>query len=247
MFFIFSKILINLIYPFTWIITLLILSLFNRNAGLRRHYLIASISLLLIFSNPFLLNLFAKYWDINPTTPIGSYSCAIILGGFVSEDKDGNGYFNTASDRFIQAIKLKNSGKADNLLFSGGNGNLLPGGFREADWLLTELKNYKIADSSIIIEKNSRNTLENAKFSKNLLNSKKLAPPYLLVTSAFHMRRSMFTFEKTGIDVLPYSANYIAGREKATFDTFIPSAEALLKWNIYIKEIIGFVAYYFKT
>lgn len=201
----------------------------------------------MLFSNPFLLNSFAQYWDINSNASESTYSCAIVLGGFVSEDKSGNGYFNTASDRFIQAIKLKNSGRAENLLFTGGNGNLLPSGFREADWLAHELKNYGIADSAILIENNSRNTFENAQFSRSLLQAKKLHPPYLLVTSAFHMRRSLYTFKKMGLDVIPYSANYIAGREKVSLDSFIPSAETLLKWNVYIKEVIGFSAYYFKA
>jgi len=247
MFFVFSKLLVNLIYPFSWIGILLLFSLFLKNPISKRRCLIASIAVFILFSNPFFLNSFAYYWDISAKNSESKYSCAIILGGFVSEDKDGNGYFNTASDRFIQAIKLKSSGRAENLLFTGGNGNLLPSGFREADWLSKELKNYTIADSTILIEKNSRNTLENAQFSKNLLQSKKLRPPYLLVTSAFHMRRSLYTFKKMGIDVVPHSANYIAGREKVSFDNFIPSAETLLKWNVYIKEVIGFCVYYFKS
>ncbi|MGV3508703.1 MAG: YdcF family protein [Sphingobacteriaceae bacterium] len=174
------------------------------------------------------------------------YSCAIVLGGFVSEDQNGEGYFNDSSDRFIQAIKLKTSGVTDKLLFTGGNADLNPSGFREAEWISSQLNEFNIPDSSVLIEKNSRNTLENARFSKALLEKNRLAPPYLLVTSAFHMRRSLLTFKTMGVEVVPYSSNYIAGRDKLSFDDFLPRLDILSTWNFYIKEVVGFWAYKLK-
>jgi uncharacterized SAM-binding protein YcdF (DUF218 family) len=95
------------------------------------------------------------------------------------------------------------------LLFTGGNASLKPTGFREADWISAELNSYRISKDEILIEKDSRNTLENAQFSKKLLEAKGLPPPYLLITSAFHMRRSLQTFKNAGLNVIPYSCNYI--------------------------------------
>ena len=246
MFFILSKLLINLIYPFTWISIALLCALLIKNPKYKKRCLVIAFSLLILFSNPFLLNLFARYWDIETTPDDKKYSCAIILGGFVSESQNGEGYFNGSSDRFIQALKLKISGKADNLLFSGGNASLIPGKFREADWLSAELIHYNIADSTVLIENQSRNTLENARFTKTLLLSENLPPPYLLVTSAFHTRRSLSVYKKMGLQVVPYSCNFIAGRDKLSLDSFIPSAGTLQTWNFYIKEVIGSFVYYFK-
>ena len=96
MFFILSKLLLIFILPLTWILALLIIAILTKKNNLKRRFLILSVALLLIFSDPFLLDQFAKVWDIAPV-PLknsGSYSCAIVLGGFTAEDTNGNGFFN---------------------------------------------------------------------------------------------------------------------------------------------------------
>lgn len=247
MFFILSKVLVNLIYPITWISLGILGSFVFKSAGLKKKALVCSSIMLILFSNPYLLNLFARGWDIHTRMPAGHFSCAIVLGGFVSENQTGVGYFNGASDRFIQAIRLQKAGMVKRLLFTGGNANLIPNAFSESDWISQEIKKYGIPDSVVIIENRARNTLENAQLSFELIKRHRLKAPYLVVTSACHMRRSLQTFKNAGVEVVPYSCNYIAGREKTTFYSFIPSAEALYKWNIYIKEVIGYIAYSLQT
>lgn len=241
MFFLFSKLLLVFIFPFTWISALLVAALIVRNLKLKFRLATAAIILLLIFSNPFLLNQFAKRWDV-PSAPLKNtkpYSCAVVLGGFTSEDSKGNGFFTGAADRFIEGVKLLNTGKVSHILISSGNGNLFHDNFKEADWVKTQLVLFKVPDSCILIENRSRNTLENAAFSKLILNSKHLQPPYVLVTSAYHMRRSLDIFKKTGIAVIPYSCDYIAGTGGVSLGDFIPSADALGGWNTYIKQVVG--------
>lgn len=198
--------------------------------------------LLVLFTNPFLFNQFAQSWDIAPYKPDNKqYSCVIVLGGFSSGESKGKGYFSFSADRFIQGIKLLHKKKASHILITGGTGSLLPDDYREAEWANKQLQDFGIPDSVILIENNSRNTLENAEFSNEMLKKAKLSPPYLLVTSAFHMRRSLMIFKKAGIDVAPYPANYII-RRKAVISDLVPSAETLFYWNIYIKEVVGYVA-----
>ncbi|MDB5131093.1 MAG: hypothetical protein JWR02_842 [Mucilaginibacter sp.] len=248
MFFIFSKLLVIFIYPFTWILGFLIAGVAVKKSHLKRRLLITAAVLALIFSDTFLLDQFAKRWDISPV-PLknsGSYSCVIVLGGFTGEDANGNGYFNTAADRFIEGLKLIATGKASHILISSGNGNLLHDKFAEADWVKTQLKAFKVPDSCVLIENRSRNTIENAAFSKAVINARHLPPPYLLVTSAFHMRRSLGIFKKAKLDVIPYPCNYLAGNGKTSPDSFTPSADALDKWNIYIKEVVGTLVNYLK-
>jgi len=248
MFFILSKTLVVLLSPTLWIFTLVIIGFGTKRPALRKRLLSASLILFLLFSNTFLLNQFARWWDVQPASlPADkTYSCAIVLGGFGSEDMKKKGYFNFAADRFIQAIKLKTEGKVSRLLISGGNGQLFPTDFRESDWALSELKDVKIPDSGILIENRSRNSYENALFTKQLLDTQNLKPPYLLITSAYHMRRAMYTYKKMGIDIIPFPCNYFAGRSKTTFPDFIPRASALAGWEIYLKEVVGYAAYYFK-
>ena len=245
MFFSLSKIFIYFLAPFVWIFILVVIGLITKRKKLKRICFIISFFLFLLFSNPFLLNQFAKMWDVQQTIlPADkSYSAAIILGGYASEDAEQYGYFNIAADRFIQAIKLKTEGKVSHVLISGGNGKLFPTDYRESDWVFTQLRNLKIPDSTILVENRSRNSYENALFSKNILDSVKLYSPYILVTSAYHMRRALYIYKKMGLDVIPYPCNYIAGRNKISATDFIPSAGTLSYWEIYIKEIVGYAMY----
>lgn len=242
MYFILSKLLLLFILPLTWILILLIISWISKSKKWKYRCLVGAIVLLVLFTNPFLFNQFAQSWDIAPyKADSKKYSCAIILGGFSTSDGNNGGYFNTGADRFLQGIKLMSTGQASHMLITGGNGNLIPGGFREGLWVQKQLKEFNYPDSAILIESESKNTLENAKFSKEMLQKAKLSPPYLLVTSAFHMRRSLMIFKKAGIDVVPYPANYLVRRKFMASD-IIPQADILSSWNIYIKEVIGYVA-----
>ncbi len=243
MFFILSKLLVYLLYPISWILVLLMIACFIKSRKYQRRTLITALVLLLFFSNSFLLNQFAKYWDIAPyhSTTVSNYSCAIILGGYVSEDENGKGFLNWSADRFIQGIKLEETGKVSHILISGGSASLNPDAFIEADWISAELKAFHIPDSIILVEKKSRNTLENIQFSKAILEDKHLPPPYLLVTSAFHMRRALLICKKADIKVVAYPCNYFAGNGIISAGDFIPSAQTSSDWNIYLKELVGYM------
>lgn len=244
MFFTFSKLLIYFIFPISWIIVLLVFACFTKHKKYRHSSIIAAVTLLFLFSNPFLLNQFAKQWDVQTTTLKKlNYSCALILGGYISEDNTGHGFLNAAADRYIQGIKLKENKTVSHLLFTGGSANLVPDkfNFTEGNWIKTEVRNFNIADSCLLFEKKSRNTIENIQFSKAILEAKRLPPPYLLVTSAFHMRRALLICKKANLNVVPYPCNFFAGKGIFTFADFIPSAQTLSDWNVYIKELIGYV------
>lgn len=246
MYFFFSKVLAFLIVPFYWILALVVIALIIKNKKAKRRLCIAAISLTLLFSMPVFLNQFANHWDVYPPQADNTkYSCVIVLGGFAGPGKFGTGYFGGAADRFIQGAKLKTSGKAKYILFSGANGSLEKNDFIEADWARAQLKELNYPDSVILTEGRSKNTLENAKFSNTILQQKHLAPPYLLVTSAFHMRRAMATFKKAGVPVVPYPCNFIAGG-RFSFIQLIPKAEILPKWDIYTKELVGYAVLWFK-
>jgi uncharacterized SAM-binding protein YcdF (DUF218 family) len=250
MFFFFSKILLIFILPFSWILALLIAALFVKKPPLKRRLLIISIALSLVFTNPFLFNLFASHWDIKPAplTKKGPYSCVIVLGGFSGEDGKGQGHFNESADRFIQGLKLYTAGRATRIFISGGNGNLVRDkyNYAEADWVKTQLQQLKVPDSCILTEDQSRNTIENAAFAKPVLEKNHLQPPYILVTSAFHMRRSLGIFKKANIDVVPYPCNYMTVNENFSMNQFIPDGEIIGNWNFYIKELVGTTVNIFK-
>jgi len=248
MYFILSKILLFLLLPLYWIIALLVIALISKNPKRKKKFLLAAIIVCYLFTTPFFLKAFEKAWDIEPYPANDSkkYSCVIVLGGFSSSGKFAGGYFNSSADRFIQGVKLMETKQASHILISGGNCSLLPGGFREADWVKTQLTQFNIPDSLILIENNSKNTIENARFSKTLLEKSHLPPPYLLVTSAFHMRRSLMIFKKAGINVVPYPSNYLGSEVNFAPNNFLPEANTLSNWEYYTKEVVGYVVNYFK-
>ncbi|AYL96897.1 YdcF family protein [Mucilaginibacter celer] len=242
MFFIFSKVLSFLMNLLLWVFAFLLIALFGKNAKRKRKFLIWGIVILYIFSNSLLINIFSWNWDIRSADikPGAKYSCAIVLGGFSADDGKGSGFFNMAADRFIQGLRLKRMGKANKILITSGNGLLMPSAYREADWSRQQYKDLQVPDSCLLIENKSRNTIENAAFTKQLLQQQKLKGPYLLVTSAFHMRRSLMIFKKQGIDVIPYACNFSNRYFTFSPEDLLPSAGAMAGWGMYIKEVIGY-------
>lgn len=242
MYFILSKVLLFLITPFWWVCFLLIAALICKRPRLKKRLFIASAVVFVIFSNPLLLRLVSSWWNYPSNEVNGKYSCAIVLGGFASEKKGGSGYFNPACDRFIEGTELQATGRVSHILISSGNASLQPDGFREADWVKKELLKFNVPDSAILIESKSRNTIENAEFSKKILLAKHLPPPYLLVTGSFHMRRALYIFKKAGIAVIPYTSEYSAPFNGLSIGDLIPRPEVLSDWNTYTKEMIGYIA-----
>ncbi|WP_457128976.1 YdcF family protein [Mucilaginibacter sp. HD30] len=224
------------------------MAIFKLNKTSSRRYIFAGLILVYVFSVPLLFKGFTRLWDVKPgsiKTDSVKYSGVIVLGGFSGAGVNGGGQFNRASDRFITATLLLTTGKAGHILISGGNGELVPGAYREAPWAKLQLQKLGIADSLILTEGNSRNTIENLEFSKKVLLAHKLKPPYLLVTSAFHMRRSLMICRKKGIDAVPYPCNYLTDNRHLKLTDVVPQADVLSSWEFYLKEVVGYVVNYF--
>jgi uncharacterized SAM-binding protein YcdF (DUF218 family) len=115
----------------------------------------------------------------------------------------------------------------------------------EAKYVKDYLLSIGIPDSAIIVECKSKNTYDNAVFTKELIGADPSRSD-LLITSGYHMRRSMACFEKAGFNVHPYAVDLCSGKRKFVFDhLFIPNLSALDKWDMLIHEWMGFVSYYF--
>jgi len=234
-----------LLSPFNWIVIFILAGLLLRGNRTKKICRIFALCVFLFFSNPLLLECYAKWWQPVPVTinKNTSYSCGIIPGGFASPDAFGNGYFNATADRFIQAEKLYKQGNISHILISGGNGKVNDKNFREGSWVKGELIAMGIPDSVIFIEDQSNNTADNAAFAKQILDSLQLKPPYLLITSAQHIPRASLLFKTAGVLTEPYPCSYIAGRSKFSFSSLIPQFSVLLTWDFYLKETFGYIWY----
>jgi uncharacterized SAM-binding protein YcdF (DUF218 family) len=238
-----SAVLSWVLSPFNWLVVLLLIAWIVKKRSLKKTALIFAAALFIVFGNQWLFNWYVKKWQPAPVAvnPALHYSCGIVPGGFASPDENANGYFNSSADRFIQAVKLYKLGEIQHLLISGGNGKTDENNFQEAAWVKGELLTFGIPDSVIFIEDQSNNTKENAINSKLILDSLHLPPPYLLITSAFHMPRAALLFKKAGLPIDLFPCNYTAGRGNATLSDLIPGLSVMMSWNVYLKEAVGYV------
>lgn len=240
MLFVLSKLLIFFLRPFVWICILLILALFKKKY--RRRLLGLSLLLLFFFSNSFIIGKVANWYE--PAYPRNQvYDVGIVLGGYSSYNKYTNKIaFGSSSDRLFQAISLFKQHKIQRILLSSGNANLIDTVAKEADLTLHYLQEVGIPDSCIMIENQSRNTLENAKFSLSRIRKEIPNAKILVITSAWHIPRSKLIFSRFPQSGLNYYPTDFLGKASYDFSDFIiPDATALSNWDKIIKEWVGYL------
>ncbi len=247
MFFILSKLLNFLIAPLSWIIALLVWSLLTKSLKRKRILVISVCSMLYLFSNAFLFNEVMGKWELQTKkySQLKTYDVGIVLGGMLAYDGEFDRLmFMRGTDRIMQAIELYKRGYIKKILYSGGSGSILRPDFKEAIYARRYLLTLGIPDSAIIIETESNNTRENALFSKAVLQKQCPQGKFLLITSAFHMRRAMGCFNKVGVTTDYYSTDRYSGLRAFVFDNLlIPNVGTLLQWHMLLHEMTGFVVY----
>lgn len=248
MFFIISKLLAFIIAPVVWITALLIWSLLTKDARKKQKRLIITFIVFYFFSNSFILDEFMRPYEtpaVSENSLQGTYDAGIVLGGMIAYDPTLiRPQFSRAVDRLMQAVVLYKDGKIRKIFLSGGSGSILEKDVLEAQILKNYLLKLGIPDSSILTESHSKNTRENALFSKPILDSFNKNGRFLLITSAMHMPRAKRCFEKVGIHVTPFSVDRYSGPRKFVFDhVFIPTTGALDGWNVLLHEWLGLLTY----
>jgi uncharacterized SAM-binding protein YcdF (DUF218 family) len=247
MFFILSKTLNFFISPFNWMLLLLLWWLFTKNKNRKRKLGIALLCLFFIFTNPYLIHRISLAWQAPKKELVTGeqYNAGILLAGFVGfQYKTKQGHYGGASDRLIQSIRLYKLGHIKKILITGGSGNPWRQQYKEADFVKEQLIEMGIPAEDVIKENRSRNTFENAVYTKQILDSLQIKEPYLLITSAMHMKRSQMVFQKTGINATSFPCNFSAISNPQTFlQIIVPSYDALRGWDIFLKEAVGVLMY----
>ncbi len=196
---------------------------------------------LYLITIPFICNnvMRALEGSINPPETV-SGDVIIMLGGGATPDSPnistkGNLGGNSAN-RLLTCMQL--SRKLDvPIIISGGK--VFDSSGDEAVIARSILINLGVPENKIIIDDKSLNTTQNAQFTREIINRYGFKDP-ILVTSAFHMRRSVIQFKKVGIDVTPYPCGYLVSRKFSVdlFD-FVPSTESFNYLTYALKEYIG--------
>jgi uncharacterized SAM-binding protein YcdF (DUF218 family) len=251
MFFILSKTISFLVMPLTVVITLLLLSGFWKNPVWKKRFFWTAIVLLLFFSNDFIANEFMRAWEIKTTAyeKMQPHDLGIVLTGATIPmlRPDDRVYFQRGADRVTHSVQLYKLGLIRKVLISGGTGTLKEPDEPEADKFKKVMIMMGVPEADIIIENKTRNTYESAVAVKKMLDSLNInAESCLLITSAFHMRRSLACYRKANLDVEPFSTDFYAHPRHFYPDgLLIPSMEAIMLWHKLFKEWLGLVAYKF--
>ena len=267
LFFILSKIVQFCIEPLNWVIIFVILSLLFM--GLRkphlckRFLLLALADLLIIGWLPTSEVFLRALEDAVPKVNIAQMSekdfgGIIILGGAIEGGEiavdRGEVSIYSAAERVTKAFELIRRYPDLPFIFSGFSGRLSPKGISEADAFKQLVAEQGLPDKNAHYENRSRNTYENVVLMKPMmlaLGAKganqvdevdKPEKPWLLITSASHMYRSLKIFQKQGIEVIPVPVDYQTGNQLrwGKFDL----EDGVQNWNKVMHEGVGLLAYW---
>ncbi len=252
MFFILSKIVWFLLAPSNLLALLVALGLLlasltrARRSGLALAG-IACAGLFLFGMTPLaslaLRTLEARFPVAEPLT--GTVHGIVILGG--SQDPDasialGQPVLNEAAERLVVGLELARRFPDARVLISGGSGALAGNDTSEARAGALMLESLGLDPARILIEERSRNTHENAVFSRDVAQPQE-DETWLLVTSAFHMPRSVGVFREAGFEVVPYPVDFRTMGRDGSLQGFATISDGLRRFDVAMREYVGLVAY----
>ena len=213
----------------------------------RKFFVFLAFLVLIVSSNPmagnYLMKILEYPYQPIPISSLKENEAIVVLSGMVN--KVGNNKHSTYEfkdpDRFFAGIDLIKQSKSDKLIFTAGQlpwtFNSLPEGY-----ILKKKAVSLGVPGEIIVTEKAKNTYEESiAVSKLIPNNTSI----ILVTSAFHMDRSKYLFEKQGFLVTPYPVDFKAYIQKHTIMSFIPKLEALYQTSLFIRESIGRLYYKF--
>ena len=178
------------------------------------------------------------------TPPTEAFGDVIVMlgGGATADTPDisGQGHLSGhAANRLLTAARLQKK-LAIPVIVSGGQ--VFADSGREAVIARRMLLELGVAADQVITEEASLNTTQNAQYVKQILKERGFTEP-ILVTSAFHMERSVLNFHKQQVAVQPFPADYTANvRSTANFTKFLPSSGAFDSSCLALHEYLGILA-----
>lgn len=251
MFYFLSKTLDFLLMPIGLMFILLAYALFTTNRTKAR-WSVGMVTLLLyILCNAYLVNKAFRWWEYAPRNisevKAGQAVGIVLTGGMIrmpNLQSDHPGLGNHA-DRFLQAYLLYKAGKIDKILISGATSprtmKLRQDDGQQAARLLRQ---WGVPAQDIILENTSRNTHENAVNTARILQERFPTKRYVLITSAFHLRRAVGCFNKAGVSAEAFPADFYGVTLLPTLrDCFRPDPEILGYAHFLWREWIGYVTY----
>jgi uncharacterized SAM-binding protein YcdF (DUF218 family) len=252
MFFVLAKIFGFFALPSNLLISLGLIGLVlmaTRYARVGRRLAIASLVLIAIagwspLGNALILPLEERFpsWDAARGAPNGIICLGGALDTVVSPVR-GEVALNEAAERMTAVAELARRYPDARIVFTGGSGRLVYGGTTtEAELAARLFASFGIEKARITLEDQSRDTLENTRFTKELVQPKS-GERWLLVTSAHHMPRSVGIFRTAGFPVEAFPVDYRTRGAVDLLRPFSPLSDGLRRTDTAMREWVGLVVY----
>lgn len=173
----------------------------------------------------------------------------VVLGGGRIKGSSNLPLSQSAFKRAIWGLMMA---KKENLplIFTGGG---VDKSYSEADAFketLKEISKYlgvKYDTKKLFVEGKSLNTIENAKYTKELLTKIGIKKPVIvLVTSAYHMKRALNIYRKLGFTVIPSATDFLINSSSFNFFKLLPNMYSFDKSYIALHEYFGLLSLYMK-
>ncbi|MCX5811606.1 MAG: YdcF family protein [Proteobacteria bacterium] len=166
----------------------------------------------------------------------------VVLGGGVNDfapDLDGEG--TPGSEAFLRLICAYRLYRIDKkpIIISGG---IIFERRSEAAIAKRILLSLGVNEKDILMEEKSKDTFENAKYVKEL-SDKHGINRIVLITSAFHMKRSMMLFNNFFKGTIPCPTGHSTSKTKYDLLSYLPNAGNLSAIAIAMKEYMGILFY----
>jgi uncharacterized SAM-binding protein YcdF (DUF218 family) len=250
-----SKILPIFVMPLSVVLLLLLVALLFLRHGRRKTmggFLALAMAVLWVASTPLVANLLygsiESQYPAQPLDQVPVGGCVIVLGGVVGAPLPPRVdlELNDSIDRVYKTAELYRAGKAPFVIVTGGNQPWSASGTAEAELIRELLMEWGVPEDKIFLEGSSRNTRENALYSKNIINAINCEQP-LLVTSAAHMPRALAAFDSAGVRVTPVTTDVrVVNDGLPPMTDFLPDATALAMTSDAIREWVGQKVYSLK-
>lgn len=175
-----------------------------------------------------------------PADPAG----IIVLGGGISANAQtdlADYHLGESGDRILRALELKRLYPAARLIYSGGLASIAEIGTPSAYAAQALVRALYGEDLGMELEARSRNTWQNAEYVAAMAGPDR-DRKFLLVTSGYHMPRALGAFRQAGLQVAPVPTDFRADPIRFPYITGASSYQ-FLKFSLFVKEIIGLVAY----
>ena len=252
MFFLLSKLLLWLLQPASLILVGLIFALAALRGGRPRagkRLVLACLAMMVVAGvlplGTVLLLVLEERFPRASIAPGAAVTGIIVLGGaeetHISRAR-GLVALNEAGERMTEAMSLARRFPQARILFTGGSTDILVTRSVGADTAQMFFREQGLDMRRLTLERQARNTYENAVLTKALITPKP-GERWLLVTSAFHMPRSMGCFRNVDWQVVPWPVDY---RTEGWGDLLQPitnPADGFRRFEIAAKEWVGLIVY----